>query len=92
MSASTLMPAPKSNPPIGSPPIIPDSAVRVAYSNTRSSLATRETPSGMPIPRLTMLLGFNSKAARLAMILRQPISRGGIACMGTLCSQLNAAL
>lgn len=35
-----------------------------------SSLATLATPSGMPIPRLTTLLGFSSNAARRAMILR----------------------
>ena len=44
----------------------------------RSSLATLATPSGMPIPRLTTLLGRSSKAARRAMILRGPISIGGM--------------
>jgi len=59
---------PKIQSPIGSPPINPDSAVRVEYSRTLSSWATWETPSGMPMPRFTTLFGFSSKAARLTII------------------------
>jgi D-lactate dehydrogenase (cytochrome) len=48
--------------------LTPGSAVRVIRSSIFSSLATLAMPSGIPMPRFTMLLGFNSKAARLAMI------------------------
>ena len=61
----------------GMPPITPGSAVSVMRSMIRSSLATAAMPSGMPIPRLTTLLGFSSNAARRAMILRSLIGIGG---------------
>ncbi|MET4823488.1 hypothetical protein ABH972_001077 [Bradyrhizobium ottawaense] len=54
----------------GMPPITPGSAVSVMRSMIRSSLATEAIPSGMPMPRLTTLLAFSSRAARRAMILR----------------------
>ena len=57
-----------------------------------SSAATLETPSGIPMPRLTMLLGLSSSAARRAMILRSDISIGAIVDAGTRISPANAAL
>ena len=59
------------------PPITPGSAVIVSRSMIFSSAATLATPSGMPMPRLTTLLGFSSSAARRAMILRSDIGIGG---------------
>ena len=50
------------------------------------------TPSGMPIPRLTMLSGCNSIAARRAMILRSESSIGAIDDIGTRISPEYAAL
>ena len=57
-----------------------------------SSAATLDTPSGMPMPRLTTLLGFNSSAARRAMILRSDIGIAATAEAGTRISPANAAL
>ena len=70
MIACVLAAAPKFSPPAGMPPMTPGSAVIVIRSMTFSSLATLARPSGMPMPRLTTLLGISSSAARRAMILR----------------------
>ena len=77
MTAWVLVAAPKSMPLAGTPPITPGSAVSVMRSMIFSSLAIAATPSGMPMPRLTTLLAFSSKAARRAMILRSLIAIGG---------------
>ena len=57
-----------------------------------SSVATLATPSGMPIPRFTMLLADSSIAARRAMILRSESSIGAIDDIGTRNSPENAGL
>ena len=62
----------------GTPPIGPASTVRVSWSPIPSSLATLETPSGIPMPRLTTALGTSSIAARRAITLRALSSIGGI--------------
>ena len=49
-------------------------------------------PSGMPMPRLTTLLGFSSNAARRAMILRSLIGIGGSEPARTLISPENAGI
>ena len=58
MMASVFTAAPKLRPDAGMPPTTPGSAVSVSRSMTFSSAATLETPSGMPMPRLTTLFGF----------------------------------
>jgi len=55
-------------------------------------LATLAMPSGMPMPRLTTLLGRISKAARRAMILRSESGIAAIDCSGTRISPLKAGL
>ena len=92
MIACVLVAAPKLSPPAGMPPTTPGSAVRVSRSITFSSAATSATPSGMPMPRLTMLLGLSSSAARRAMILRSDIGIAAIVEAGTRISPENAAL
>ncbi len=92
MTACVLIAAPKSIPLAGMPPITPGSAVSVMRSMIRSSLATAEMPSGMPMPRLTTLFGFSSNAARRAMILRSLIGIGGSEPARTLISPENAGL
>ena len=57
-----------------------------------SSFAICATPSGIPMPRFTMLYGLSSKAARLAINFLGPISMGGIDAMGILISQLYEGL
>ena len=92
MIASGLVAAPKFSPPAGMPPITPGSVESVMRSSTRSSLATLAIPSGMPMPRFTTLLGFNSSAARRAMILRSLIPMGSRDVIGTRISPAKAAL
>ena len=92
MIACVLIAAPKLRPPAGMPPITPGSAVSVSRSITSSSVATSATPSGMPMPRLTTLLGLSSSAARRAMILRSLIAIGSTLPAGTRISPANAAL
>ena len=70
MMAWVLTAAPKLRPPAGIPPITPGSAVRVSKSMMSSSAATADTPSGIPIPKLTTSFARNSRAALRAMILR----------------------
>ena len=92
MIACVLAAAPKFSPPAGRPPMTPGSAVIVIRSMTFSSLATLARPSGMPMPRLTTLLGISSSAARRAMILRALIAIGAIALICTRISPANDAL
>ena len=58
------------------PAALPDYFHRCAALHPFSSLAMVAIPSGMPIPKLTTLLAFSSKAARRAMTLRGPNSMG----------------
>ena len=92
MIACALVAAPKLSPPAGMPPTTPGSAVKVIRSMTCSSAATLETPSGMPMPRLTTLLGLSSSAARRAMILRSDIAMVAIEDACTRISPENAGL
>ena len=92
MIACALVAAPKLRPPAGMPPTTPGSAVSVSRSMIPSSAATLDTPSGMPMPRLTTLLGCSSSAARRAMILRSDIGMAAIDEAGTRISPENAAL
>ena len=92
MIACAFVAAPKLSPPAGMPPTTPGSAVSVSRSMIRSSAATLATPSGMPMPRLTTLLGRSSSAARRAMILRSDIGMAAIDEAGTRISPENAAL
>ena len=86
-------PAPKEPPPLGMPPIIPDSVVSINWSAKPSSPATEATFSGMPTPRLTTAFGTSSMAQRrpikafvsnfigstaLTGILNEPVSAGFI--------------
>ena len=57
-----------------------------------SSAAQALATSGMPMPRLTTLLGRNSSAARRAMILRTDMGVAGTCDEGTRISPENAAL
>ena len=58
----------------------------------RSSLATRATVSGRPMPRFTTLLGRSSIAARRAMTLRSSRGRGGKVFTGMRTSPDSAGL
>ena len=90
MTACALIAAPKFAPPAGIPPITPGSAVKVIKSVHFSSAATAATPSGMPTPRLTTLLGRNSIAARRAEQKSEP---GAVHyASDTLLRRLHAAL
>ena len=86
--ASVLTAAPKSSPEAGTPPTTPGSAVSVMNSLMRSSAATAATPSGMPMPRLTMAPARSSIAQRRAMILRSSSAIGLTLSSGTLISAL----
>jgi hypothetical protein len=81
---------PKSSPAVGMPPIAPGSAVSVRKSMMCSSAATLATPSGMPIPRFTTLLGRSSMAARRAMTLRSVSCIAAIELRTRRSSPLNA--
>ncbi len=87
-----LVEAPKFKPLAGMPPIVPGSVVKQRSARMPSSFATPATPSGMPMPRLTMLPGLSSSAARRAMILRSSMGIGSTPCAGTLISLLKAGL
>ncbi len=92
MIACVLIAAPKFMPLAGTPPTTPGSAVSVIRSITFSSAATPATPSGMPMPRFTTALGFSSRAARRAMILRSLIGIASTLDIGTRISPAKAAL
>jgi len=84
--------APKFKPLAGMPPIATRFGRQGQVIEDAFFIGHIGTPSGMPIPRLTIILGLSSKEALRAIILRSSIGRGSTVAVGILNSQLKAGL